>query len=979
MKRDDLQYWKDLRTILFSIFLIVRVLETSFAQDNHEYVDLGLPSGTLWATCNIGANSPEEYGDYFAWGETQPKDIYFWSTYQYCNGSSLTMTKYCSHSSQGYNGFTDNMTDLLPEDDAATANWGNVWRMPTPEEWYELKTNTTSVLTTQNGVKGWLFTASNGNTLFLPAAGYRNANTIYQNANLALYWSCSQHQTIYYFIGEQSNQAIMYNHYDPANNGSQSIETMLRYRGLSVRPVRSSEAPTGAIKGKFSVSDVHEVYFSQGNLQYQASTDTWQFAKHQWDYIGTQNPYYGPPGGTVNGSDNVNISPTYSGWIDLFGWGTSGWNNGNTYYQPWNTQNNGNNTTGYGYGPTNGVNYNCSLTNDYSSSDWGVYNIISNGGNQSNRWRTLTVMEWQYLLYYRTTSTDARFAMAKVNNVDGLILLPDNWQTDTYLLNDTNNSNANFSSNVITLTNWINILEHDGAVFLPAAGFRDGSLIEWVKVMGRYWSSSCCDSDKAFELRIADAYVGTDNSYRFLGYSVRLVSPVQSIITYNIEAVPNPAEGGIVTGAGTYDEGQTCTITATANEGYSFANWTENDEVVSTDTTYIFTVTGDRNLVANFEEIIINHDYVDLGLPSGTLWATCNVGANSPEEYGDYFAWGETQPKTDYDWSTYQYCNGNANTLTKYCNKSEYGYNGYTDDLNTLLLEDDAANVNWGSDWHIPSKADWEELIINTNASWMTINGIRGVLLTASNGNNIFLPAAGYRYDSSIDAGSFGLYLSNTLYTYEPVKMWEFYFHYSDFYYLDSDGRFYGQSVRAVRSAQPQQTTQTLSLSSGTNWVSFNVAITLDDLKAALVAAAPNGTAISVKSHTQTTQYNPNNHRWTGQLNSLDMTKMYRITVDSDCQITMTGTPIDANEYPVTISSGVNWIAFPLNTSMSVRNAFQGFVENGDMIKSQTQNIQYKNGRWQGQLNTLEPGKGYKYQSAESNDRTFTFPSNSQK
>ena len=142
----------------------VKVTETTtvyilnYAYSFHEYVDLGLPSGTLWATYNVGANSPEEYGDYFAWGETQPKDTYTWSTYQYANGGSPwgnpNLTKYCANSQYGYNGYVDDLTILLPEDDAATANWGSNWRMPTQEEWWELGSNTTHTWTTQNGVNG---------------------------------------------------------------------------------------------------------------------------------------------------------------------------------------------------------------------------------------------------------------------------------------------------------------------------------------------------------------------------------------------------------------------------------------------------------------------------------------------------------------------------------------------------------------------------------------------------------------------------------------------------------------------------------------------------------------------------------------------------------------------------------------------------------------------------------------------------------
>ena len=170
------------------------VFLTEAPTDTHAYVDLGLPSGLLWATCNVGAENPEEYGDYFAWGETQPKDTYNWSTYQYCYGSLSTMIKYCNNSNYGYNGFTDNLTTLLPEDDAATANWGADWRMPTKEEWQELYSNTTCVFTTQNGVNGRLFTASNGNSLFLPGAGYHSGSSL-NNAGNGFYWSSSLNTT----------------------------------------------------------------------------------------------------------------------------------------------------------------------------------------------------------------------------------------------------------------------------------------------------------------------------------------------------------------------------------------------------------------------------------------------------------------------------------------------------------------------------------------------------------------------------------------------------------------------------------------------------------------------------------------------------------------------------------------------------------------------------------------------------------------
>ena len=160
--------------------------------DNHTWVDLGLPSGTLWATCNVGANAPEEFGYYFAWGEIQPKDTFNWDTYKYCkNGNEYLLTKYCDDASYGYNNFIDNLTMLQHSDDAATANWGNDWRIPTVEEWEELSQNTTYTTTTQHGVFGCLFTAVNGNSIFLPAAGICMGGTVYHDICSCYYWSSS--------------------------------------------------------------------------------------------------------------------------------------------------------------------------------------------------------------------------------------------------------------------------------------------------------------------------------------------------------------------------------------------------------------------------------------------------------------------------------------------------------------------------------------------------------------------------------------------------------------------------------------------------------------------------------------------------------------------------------------------------------------------------------------------------------------------
>ena len=196
----------------------------------HEYVDLGLPSGTLWATCNVGASKPEDYGDYFAWGETKKKDVYDWDTYKHAKGPIDKFTKYCDESDYGYNGFADTLTELQSIDDPATANWGNGWYTPKKEQWDELMAHTYSEWTTWNGVEGWLFTSRrNGKRLFLPAAGYRDGSSLYYAGRFGYYWSSS--------LGTDNPDDAWRFDFGLGGAGMSSGD---RYGGLSVRAVRSS-------------------------------------------------------------------------------------------------------------------------------------------------------------------------------------------------------------------------------------------------------------------------------------------------------------------------------------------------------------------------------------------------------------------------------------------------------------------------------------------------------------------------------------------------------------------------------------------------------------------------------------------------------------------------------------------------------------------------------------------------------------------
>ena len=164
---------------------VTAIYDYLLESSGHEWVDLGLPSGTLWATMNVGAYYPEGYGDYFAWGETVPKYRYNWQNYKWIDSEGY-FTKYCT---LDWAGIVDNKTELDLEDDAAYVNWGLEWRTPTKQQFQELINRCTRVWTTRNGINGYLFTASNGASLFFPAAGGRSDKVLNGLGERGVYWS----------------------------------------------------------------------------------------------------------------------------------------------------------------------------------------------------------------------------------------------------------------------------------------------------------------------------------------------------------------------------------------------------------------------------------------------------------------------------------------------------------------------------------------------------------------------------------------------------------------------------------------------------------------------------------------------------------------------------------------------------------------------------------------------------------------------
>ena len=484
---------------------------------NHDYVDLGLPSGTLWATCNVGANSPEEYGDYFAWGETETKDVYDWSTYKWCNGTSTSLTKYCTNSDYG---IVDNKSVLDLEDDAAYVNWGADWRMPTIDELSELEDTSYCSWTwiTLNGVFGFKVTSkSNGNYIFLPATDHYDGTSI----TLGEYGA---------YLSASSETATRNYRAQILSFGSKGSDTGLsgwsetnRCLGYTIRPVRR----------KFPVREYVDL---------------------------------GLPSGTLWATCNVGAnSPEEYG--DYFAWGET--ETKDVY--DWSTYEwcRGNNASFTKYC----INTSCGILDNKTVLDLEDDAAYVNWGSD---WCMPTFDELSEL----SNSNNCTWISTTLNGIYGFLV--------------TSKTNGN-------------------SIFFPASGYRNNSLICDIGSNVCFWTSSLYSY---YECTLSIGFVSKGSEWlggRFLGFTIR---PVRRKFPVR--------------------------------------------------------------------------EYVDLGLPSGTLWATCNVGANSPVEYGDYFAWGETEPKTNYGWSTYKWCNGSYDTMTKYNTDSFYGI---VDNKTVLDIEDDAAYV----------------------------------------------------------------------------------------------------------------------------------------------------------------------------------------------------------------------------------------------------------------------------------------------
>ena len=430
----------------------------------------------------------------------------------------------------------------------------------------------------------------------------------------------------------------------------------------------------------------------------------------------------------------------------------------------------------------------------------------------------------------------------------------------------------------------------------------------------------------------------------------------------NISVTANPSNGGTVSGGGEFTFGETCTVIATPRNGYTFTGWTENEEVVSDELEYSFTAINDRELVANF----IHMTVVEIGESETTN--------NYLPSYSYY-----KQALTQQIYTVEEI--GTAGTITSIAFYNEGTTRTRTYDFYLKTTEKSSFNSN--TDWITMASTDkvFSGSVTMTAGAWTTIffdtpfeyDGTSNLVLVADDNTG--------RYDSSP-------YMSCSVFSTNTNQA---------IYYWDDDINFDPMSPPTTAGSSSwsgnrndvlsvknhirlgveveTEEEQTITLTQGLNWWSTNLDITLDQLKDAIAAAVGNTGTATIKS--QDGSISLTNGNWRPADMPFDIREMYQIQVSTDCEITLSGVPVNPSEYEITIHNGVNWIGFLPAESMSVGEAFSGLNPAiGDVVKSKDGSSSYNGISWRGSVQTLEPGQGYIYQSTASDDKTFTFGTN---
>lgn len=780
-----------------SIAIRVNVGTTTCPDDHHPHmIDLGLPSGTKWACCNVGAVIPEGYGGYYAYGETEEKEVYDLYNYQFM-----------VYDDEGYIDFQP-PSPLGLDNDVASVKWGGKWRMPTFGQIGELLDNCDYEWGAIDGVNGAKFTSkTNGGSIFMPAAGEREGMELLGLGNFGNYWFagvCNQADESAYFDISRGGTGWPWNDdmrpevwaygysVRPVAHDSYSIPLRLSTTNLVLYLGEQEQGKVDIISGygdymvESSNDDIAtaeivnmSVMITAISVGYATVTVTDKESGKKVDVAVTvvtdgvgpfltcpddNHPHLidlGLPSGTKWACCNVGANaPHESG--GYYAWGETQEKN---IYNPVTYQYcTGEDEDGDGY------------YDDYHSNT-NTYGLYQNLGSD--------IAGTQYDVAY------VRWG--------GSWVMPSEEQQDELLNNCTYEwtmENGVYGRKLTSKTN-------GGSIFLPAAGERsDNGLNSCAGSQGEYWSSTPMPSymDEACNFYFGSYYTYSESNPRFIGKSVRPVVRNYMPLTLFVSSLKlNVGEESSVVitfGSGSYSIENSNVGVATA----SLYGTSITVVALGAGTTTI-TVTDSRSGETATIEVIVkpqpyltcpdsNHPHlIDLGLPSGTKWACCNVGADKPEAYGGYYAWGETEEKSIYNDVNYLYASG----------VDDDGDGWYDDRYDDGVWQNlgsdiagtqfDVAHMKWGAPWVMPSEKQQLELMNNCSYEWTTVNGVNGGKFTSkTNGGSIFLPAAG---------GPCGEYWASEP---GPSYVCSTYFLFFDREYTDvlDNDRCYGLPVRPV-------------------------------------------------------------------------------------------------------------------------------------------------------------------------------------
>ena len=742
--------FKTLRYLLLLVSLINSTYTSADVEVNEnyfpvaEYVDLGLPSGVKWATWNIGASSVTDYGKYYQWSDG--------------DGDGVITTSSAPTNIQG------------TVYDTATQQWGENWQMPTEAQIQELteKCEWEGIDNYQNsGVNGFLVTGPNGNSIFIPSAGYipTDKTSVEHLGSVSMYWSSEANaaKAGCYF------QFAAYSHSSSYTSATVKMPIRAIYVEKGSTPSDPGETPVhpmgDAPEGTQAVDLGLSVNWSNFNLGATLNTSTgdyymWGDTKTQTDFSKKNYPYLNADGSLIDISNEISNTdydaakarwkgswrmPTQADWSELI----------NDCNWEWTTINN---VEGFKVTSKKNKNYiflpitgQMSGTNKVNSTE-GHYWMSCPDPATTNR------QEWALRMVLKLPSgTDTGYSASRLYKYKGCIIRPvmdKGSSTSTYTISIQSSSGGSVSFNSTTISNTtksFTVSEGRNATITitPNSGYRLKSLT----VNGTNVTSSVSNNQYTISSVSGNTtVVATFEQIPVTTYSLSIQSGAGGSVSYDGTTVTNKTQSFTV------NEGTSATITITPNSGYQLASLTVNGSNVTSSVTNnqytISNINANTTVIVSFE-LKDNPDdpgtggdtpqtmkvgtAVDLGLSSGILWSDINVGAQTSDDYGNYYAWGETETKDSYSFDNYVYKVDGATDMNVQESYIEIG----TDIQGTAY---DVAHVKWGGKWRMPTEKEMWELINNCTWTWKD----NGFLITGPNGNTIFLPATGYFNGSSV-------------------------------------------------------------------------------------------------------------------------------------------------------------------------------------------------------------------------------------